>query len=267
LVCGWLLKQVVFPFNYQLVFGLGLMGIGISTIYVARLKTGGAPPRRIGAPLQDLGRPSLLRIGDAVRQAPGLRFLLRSQGRRLLRLDLLRGPFGPFILSYLLFYTAQFAPIPILPLYWVNDLGLADSTISIGNAIFQSTLFLASLVMPMLALRWGVRWLMVGSALLYGAYPLINALAGGPELFLVASISGGAVWGLASVSLATRLFERVPADDRPAHMALYNLALNFGSLSGSLVGTLLAGWLGLREALLISAALRLVAGFLLWRWG
>jgi hypothetical protein len=50
-------------------------------------------------------------------------------------------------------------------------------------------------------------------------------------------------------------------------MALFNLAVNFGTLAGSLLGTALAGWMGLRAALIISAVLRLAAGLLLWRWG
>ncbi len=267
LACGWLLEVVVFPLNYQVVFLLGLAGVIMSTVYVARLKVDPAKPPRVGAPLLDLGRPTTFRFGDAIRLAPGLRFLVRSKGRDLLRLDLLRGPFGPFIFSYLMFYVAQFTPIPVLPLQWVNGLGLSDGTISIGNAIFQSTMFMAALLAAPLSQRWGNRAPLVVGAILYGAYPLLNGLAHGSALFLIASVLGGVIWGVANVSLATRLFERVPADDRPAHMALFNLAVNFGMLAGSLIGPVLAEWLGLREALWMAAGLRLLAGLLLWRWG
>ncbi len=61
--------------------------------------------------------------------------------------------------------------------------------------------------------------------------------------------------------------ERVPQDDRPAHMALYNLVLNLGILSGSMLGPLLGEWFGLRNTLFISAALRLIATILLAMWG
>jgi predicted MFS family arabinose efflux permease len=61
--------------------------------------------------------------------------------------------------------------------------------------------------------------------------------------------------------------ERVPADNRPAHMALHNLALNLGILGGSLLGPLLGDWLGLRPALALSGLLRALAGFLLIIWG
>jgi sugar phosphate permease len=108
---------------------------------------------------------------------------------------------------------------------------------------------------------------MVASTLLYGIYPLLNGLARGPGMFLTASVLGGAVWGTANPALVTRLFDRVPGQDRPAHMALFNLAVNFGGLGGALLGPALAGGLGLREALLVAAVLRLVAGLFLWRLG
>jgi predicted MFS family arabinose efflux permease len=85
-------------------------------------------------------------------------------------------------------------------------------------------------------------------------------------LFYIASIIGGAVWGIASGGLVNRLMERVPDDDRPAHMALHNLALSLGILIGSVLGPALAEWLGLRNALYLSALLRLLAGLLLAAW-
>jgi predicted MFS family arabinose efflux permease len=50
-------------------------------------------------------------------------------------------------------------------------------------------------------------------------------------------------------------------------MALHNLALNLGVLAGSLAGPLLSHAVGLQEAVLIAAGLRLVAGILLKIWG
>jgi predicted MFS family arabinose efflux permease len=61
--------------------------------------------------------------------------------------------------------------------------------------------------------------------------------------------------------------ERVPEDDRPAHMALHNLALNLGILSGSALGPLLGNWIGLRETLLLAAGLRFLGGIALGLWG
>ena len=50
-------------------------------------------------------------------------------------------------------------------------------------------------------------------------------------------------------------------------MALHNRVLNLGILAGSLAGPLLGNVVGLQEAVLIAAGLRLLAGIFLKIWG
>ncbi|MBP7690588.1 MAG: MFS transporter [Anaerolineales bacterium] len=267
LACGQLLDRLDFPGNYQGVFLLGTVGAALSSIYLGRLRAPATLPQRVGRLLDDNARPGAMpRLGDAVRSSVGLRFLTRAGGTALLRLDLVRGPFGPLLGAYLVFYIFQYLSIPLMPLFWVNDLKLSDGVISIGNAIFYGTMLAASLGLPRLTARLGHHRVLVVGALLYGLYPALNALAQEAGLFYLASFIGGAVWGVANGGLVNRLMERVPEDDRPAHMALHNLALNFGILLGSLLGPALGEGFDLRTAILISAALRVVGGLLLARW-
>lgn len=267
LVCGYLLDRVIFPTNYQIVFGIGFLGAALSTYYLGRLRPVMPPPERIGQPTGDLARPGAFRILGAVRAAVGLRFLTRARGKPLLRLELLRGPFGSFMAAYLVFYTFQYLAIPLFPLQMVNVLDLSDGAISLGNALFYSIMLLVSLRMSRYTARFGHRALLIIGAILYSLYPLLLGLAEGAALYWVASLVGGGVWAVTNVGLVNRLMERVPEDDRPATMALHNLILNCGILAGSFGGPLLAGSVGLQTALLISAGLRLLAGLVLWRWG
>jgi len=263
LLCGWLLEGIRFPAKYQIVLGLGLLGAVMSTVHLVRIHSLDGPiPLRIGRPLNDAARPGLVRFSDALRLAPGLRFLTRSPGRSLLRLDVVRGPFGRLLAAFLAFYFAMFVPVPLFPLFWVNDLRLSDGAISLGSALFFLMMLLVSLGLRRLSARLGHRRVMILSALFYGLYPLLTGLARGATLFLAASITGGAVWNLLNGGMANRMMERVPEGDRPAHMALHNLVLNVGILAGSL-----AEWLGLRETLLLSVGLRLAGAALLWLWG
>jgi MFS family permease len=267
LLCGQLLDRVPYPLNYQIVFALGALGAGMSSYYLGRIRPPEELPPRINQLLNDDARPGgLLRFGDAMRSAVGLRFLTRGGARELLRANLLRGPFGPLLFAYFAFYMFQYAAIPLQPLWWVNALRLSGGVISAGHAIFWGTLLLASTQLGPLSARLGHRRVMILGALFYGLYPLLNALAVDATMFFVASFIGGAVWGIANGGLVNRLMERVPEDDRPAHMALHNLALNVGILGGSLLGPALAEWLGLRDAMIVSAGLRVVGALLLWRW-
>jgi MFS family permease len=268
LLCGQLLDRIIFPLNYQIVFGLGALGAAISTYHVGSIQFGDARPlRRIGRPLGDFARPGLQRFGDAIRLAVGLRFLTRSRGKSLLRFDLLRGPFGPFLAAYLLFYTFQFLPVSIFPLAYVHALNLTDGAISLGSALFYATMLMISLRLGHLSVQYGHKRLLVFSAIAYGIYPLLIGLARDATLFWLASLVGGLVWGIASAAAINRLMERVPEDARPAYMALHNLAMNIGILAGSLSGPLLVEQVGIPEALLIGAGLRMFAGLLLAVWG
>ena len=72
---------------------------------------------------------------------------------------------------------------------------------------------------------------------------------------------------LAGGALANYILEHIPDDDRPAHLAWYNMALNVAILFGSLVGPFVAHKVGLVTALAGIALLRLGSAVAIWRWG
>ena len=72
---------------------------------------------------------------------------------------------------------------------------------------------------------------------------------------------------MAGGALNNYILEGVPADDRPAYLAWYNLALNAAILLASLTGPLLAGWIGLAGTLILAGICRMVAALAILRWG
>lgn len=265
--CGLLLDRIAFPLNYQMVFALGALGAAMSTYSLGRIRPLNGPPPRVGQPVGDVAASGHLRFGDTLRQPPGLRFLTRAAGQALLRLDLLRGSFGPFMLAYFLFYTFQYLIVPIVPLFWLHELHLSGGDISLGNGIYYLAMLLFSMRLTQVSRRLGHHRVMAFGALFYCAYPLLHSLAHDARLFWVASAAGGGAWALTNAGLVNRLMERVPEDDRPAHMALHNLALNLGILCGSVLGSLLGDWIGLRQALAVGGVLRFLGGIALALWG
>jgi MFS family permease len=265
LVCGWLLDHLAFPVNYQWVFAIGALGALLSSYHLGRLvaPSDDQHPPRAGQPLLDMARPGVLRPLDAVRGYSGLRFLTRAHGGRLLRLDLLRGSFRVFLLGYLAFYTFQFLPQALFPVFWVRELRLTDGAIGLGSALFYVAMMATSMALRRVTVFLGHRRLLHISSLLYSVYPFLTWMAQDATLFWVASFLGGGVWGLLNGALINRLMERVPEGDRPAHMALHNLALNLGILTGSLLGPVLAASFDIRGALLGAGFLRLLGGVFL----
>jgi predicted MFS family arabinose efflux permease len=247
LLSGQLLDRIASPLNYQIVFAIGAAGAFLSTIFLGRIQ----PIRSIGPQTV----PAPIKLAN-----------VNGNGRAL-RLDLVRGPFGLMLTAYLFFYLGQAVPVPLFARLMVDQLRLSDGVISVGTAAFNGCMLIGSLYLVRLTRRFGHRGVFVTTALLYGTYPLLLGLArDGVLLFFAASILGGVITGVMGGAQVNRLMERIPGDDLPAHMALNNMAGNIALLVGSLLGPLLADALGLREAILLSAGLRVLAGVVLVRW-
>ena len=238
----------------------------MSTYHLSQIHLPGEEtPRRVNRLIGDLARPGLLRFADSFRTPVGLRFLTRSGGTPLLRLDLLRSSYGSFLAAYLIFYIFQYIPIPLFPLYSVHDLGLSDSAISLGSSLFYVLVFLTSMRLARIFARFGNKAMLVTGAVLYAGYPLFLGLASDMRLFLVGSLVGGISWAVVNTSMLNRLMEVVPEDDRPAYMAMHNMVMNLGILIGSFIGPVLGEIYGLRITLLIAAGLRALSSVLLAR--
>jgi MFS family permease len=171
------------------------------------------------------------------------------------------------MLSYLAFYTFQYFPVPLFPIAYVDTLHMTDGMIGVGTAIFYGAMMAASFRLGYVSTRYGHRKVLLVSAALFPIFPFLMGIATGPALYFLACLIGGAVNAMLSGAVLNRLMERVPADDRPAHMTLHNMALNLGVLAGSLLGPLFAGLFGLQPSLFIASALRLLAAGLFWLWG
>jgi len=245
---GRLLGMIPEPLNYQVLFSIGALGAAMSAWYVWKVR-----------------RPQPFVVQTSVHEGTPRhlsRWLNRATIREALRLDLVRGRFGLMMLGYLVFYIAQFTAIPLQPVFWVQTLHLTDFEIGIANALFYLTLMVGSLGLAPLTARAGTYWLMTLGTILYGLYPLISAQAQDAWVIYFVSLLGGVIWGIAGGSLTAWLMEGVPANDRPAHMALHNVVLNLGTLTGTVLGPVLDDLFGTRDGLWIAGWMRVAAGVL-----
>ena len=199
------------------------------------------------------------------RYIPGMRFLTR--GVDILRVDLLRGEFGLFLGAMFFFYITQNLVVPLFPTYSVDIMGLSDWLISISTAFFQVAVFFTSMRLGRVSNRFGYHRLIVISVLAYAAFPLFIGLSPTIPSYMLGAMIGGIGWGFLGGAMANRLMDRVPEDDRPAHMALFNITLNLGVLIGSLLGPVLGDLTGLQTAMVIGGLVRILSAGVFWRWG
>jgi MFS family permease len=270
LISGVILERLPFPTGYQIVFAIGLVGAIMSSIHLAFVRplSDGRQQRRAWHRLGDLASPGGVHSPvEGTRASVGERFLTRSGGRSMLRLEILAGPFGIVLTGLFFFHLAQYLAIPLFPLYWVNKLDFSDGLISQGQALFYAAVFIGSTQLSRVTKRYGNQRVLAGGVLGLAAYPAVTSIMQGPALYLVVSVMGGLAWSMVGGAIGNYVLERSPEDDRPAHLAWYNLALNAAILLGSLLGPLMADWVGLSLALMLAAAARAAAGLFIWRKG
>jgi MFS family permease len=269
LLCGELLDRLPFPTNYQIVFGLGVLGGAMSTFHLWFIVSDpdDQPRPLTGRSIGDLARPGVpLTLVDSRRSRVGLRWLTRRRRPNLLRPDVLRGPYARLMLIVAGFHLALYLAIPLFPLHLVNNLHLSDQQIGLGAAVFYVSVFVGSTQLANLGNRVGNQRVTAIGAILMSSYPAFLAFSRGLGLVLVGSAAGGLGWALMGGALANYLLEKIPDGDRPAHLAWYNLALNAALLLGSLTGPWVADLIGIPAALELSAVLRLVFALVILWW-
>ncbi len=250
LVSGQILDAVIFPYNYQIVFAIGAAGAMLSSYHLGRVR-----------------KQETTLSSSNVEEAASAEENSTEKRRSWLRVDLLSGSFGVFMVSYLVFYAFQFFPVPLFPIAYIDLAHMTDGMIGLGTAIFYGAMMLASLRLSYFSTRFGHRKVLMVSAALFPLFPLFLGMAKGPELYYLACLFGGGINAMLTGAIINRLMERVPSRDRPAHMAWHNLALNLGILIGSFLGPVSANLIGLQPSLFLGAGLRLLAAGFFWLWG
>lgn len=251
-ISGYVLNRLPFPVGYQVIFGIGFIGAAMSSFhlyFVRPIQAESPAPRRDPAP-------------DPVKPASS-----RPNWYSTLRLDIWKTDFRRPLLVLFAFHLSQYLAIPLFSIYFVRQLHLSDDEIGIGTGLFYLMVLIGSHYLPHFVRRFGNKditgWGVWGMAL----YPILLTFSTQVWQYYGISLIGGLVWSLAGGAYANYLLERTPADDRPAHLAWYNLILNAAVLLGSLAGPALANQIGLPSALILFGFLRLLSGLAILLWG
>ena len=245
---GWLLVHLAFPVGYQVLFGIGGFAAMMSCAHLFFVQI---PP---SAPSMSEQLPAIL---QAKHKPPDLHGKWQSS----LRLDILRTPYGGVLLAMLGLHMTQYLAIPLFPLFTVNTLHLTDQNIGVGTALFYLTSMIGSTQLKRVVHRLGHRKVTGLGFMIMSLYPGLMAFAHSADLYYFVSIIGGFSWALVGSAYMNYVLENIPENDRPPHLAWYNIVLSASILIGSLAGPLIAGFIGLTSALIIAGLLRLVAGY------
>ncbi|HMN13388.1 MAG TPA: MFS transporter [Bellilinea sp.] len=241
LISGRILSWVSMPLNYQIVFGIGLLGAMMSVYHLFHIR-----------PLPGEKKPA-----EGRAETPKVpRF----------RTDVLTPAYKSMLGLVFLFQFALVVVGPIGPKHQIGTLHQSDSTISIGNAIFYVTLLVGSILFRSWSQRISFQRLTAIGMLITCGTLILFTYSYQNWIYYIHHTFAGIGWALINSGLINFVLQQIPESDRTAHLTWFNIVLNGAILLSGFVGPWLGNIFGIVSVLLGTVVLRLVVGILLYRW-
>lgn len=238
---GQFLSRTEFPLNYQVAFLSSAVGGLLSLIFSSRIDL---PDREPAA-------------------TTGKRASRREAWQEQVRVFRATPVFSRFVVAQFVFRWGLSLPLPLLPLYWVRTLNASDATIGYINTVQGAVLLVAYFFWARVSRRRGVRFVLLATSLGLTLYPALTAMTTNVNLLIVyAGLSGFFLAGTDLV-LFDVLLGAAPKSHQTTYVGLYQTTNNMAMFFAPLVGTFLSVRIGIPQALMVGAALRL-GGFALF---
>jgi len=239
-VIGQILTAMSLSGGYMVLFAIGFLGSMASAYQLFKIKPI-APPQP---------------VSTAAASPAGM-----------LHLGILKGPFRKVLVMMFLLNLAIFLPQPIFPLYQVKVLHLSDQIISLAASLFSLVLFVVSAKAGAISRRINFRQMTGYGMLIASGSTMLFVLSFEPWVYFATQLVGGLGWAIFNNGAVNYLLENIPADDRPPHLAWFNIAANAAVLLCGLLSQTLVGSLGLSGGMLLAVAFRLISGLAVLRFG
>ncbi|MFZ5917961.1 MAG: MFS transporter [Chloroflexota bacterium] len=240
---GWLLDHILFPYNYQLLFGVAAAASLLGLPHLRRLQiVDTAPP-------------------------PQPRVALRERWRNTLSDLSSHGDFWRFSLGTFVFHWGLYLPIPLYNLYRVRELGASDAWVGLLTVVHNLTSLLPFVFWGKQSDRRGNRWVLLVSTAGLSLYPTLTGLSLRVEPLLLVSIWGGLFGPGFNIALFNALLDTAPAARRASYVGIHTTLINVAAFLAPLLGSALADNWGIRTILIFSGGARLVGVLAMWALG
>ena len=235
-----LINLISFPLNYAVMFMVLSLG-GFLSYYFSRKIT---LPDQVAPPLPALRSPrqNLNNYLELLRDHPA---------------------FLSFSTKRFVYLSALVLSQPIMPLFLVREVHATDAQIGTVNMTSTLVMLVGYFLWPRVSRRRGGRLVLLATTLGTTLYPALSAAT--PQINLIILYAGIAGLFQAGLDLVffDELMKTVPPEYGATFVALAQMMQYLSQIIAPLLGTWLAGYIGLGGALWLSAGLRLF-GFLLF---
>jgi MFS family permease len=235
-----LIDLLAFPVNYSIMFLALSLGGFVSYYFSSRIRVPDQtpPPSAKNVSIRE-------RIGSYLA-------LIRSNPR-----------FVAFASRRFVYYSALVLSLPLMPLYFVREVHATDGQIGMITMVMNLVMLVGYYVWPRVSRARGGRSVMLATTFGMMLYPALVASTTSVELIILFAGMAGFFAGGLDLVFFDELMKTVPHEFSATFVSLAQSMQYFSTIVAPLLGTLIAGYIGLGGALWISAGLRLV-GFLLF---
>jgi len=247
LISGKLLDLLLFPYNYQILFGVGFAASLVGLYYLSRIKVADA----------------IVAEQQPQRKSPPLTTRLRRSARQLVN----QRDFVRFSASAFVFQWGLYLPSALYAIYRIKYLGASDTWIGLLSMAHSAVTIVAYFYWGKVIRRKGSRLVLLISSLGAVLYPVLTGLSPRIELLLLASVVGGIFGAGFSLSFFNTLLEVCPQERRPSYVALHTTLINVAAFLSPLLGASLASRLDIRIVFFIAGAVRLVGAGFFYQFG
>ena len=232
---------IAFPLNYAIMFLVLSLGGFISFYFSRRIQ------------LPDQTTPPSLSSRGSMRESVGAFASLLKKNPA----------FVSFASKRFVYYSALVLGLPIMPLYLVRDVNATDGDIGAVSMAMSLVMLVGYFVWPLVSRRRNGRFVLLATTFGMMLYPALSASTTRIELIILFSGIAGFFQGGLDLVFFDELMKTVPEEHGATFVAIAQSMQYLSTIFAPLLGTWIAGYVGLGGALWFSAGLRLI-GFLLF---
>lgn len=237
---GQVLSRLAFPIGYQLVFVASAIPAIVGFRYSRTFRIPDNPPMPDLPPLR-LHRRALGLLAEVARE----------------------GRFLAFVGSLFSFRLGFRMAAPLLPLWYVHELGVSDGFIGVLGTVQALAVMAGYFSWRRPARRIPGRWILLPCGLAMAAFPGIVALIHDELLILPVVAVYGIGYAGFDLAVFDELMRTVPRDRVVRFTSLDTGVENLAGVIGPLLGAVVAGAIGIAAGLVLSAAVGIAGAVLL----
>ena len=236
-IIGQVLELINYPINYQLIFMILSLGGVVSFSAVRKIKFDQAPPRQ---------------NGDAE----------KFNARQFITIFKENKPFANYVVKRFVYFMGGTLLGPVTSLYYIKDLKISVGWIGGFSTAATLSLIIGYFIWLRMSRKVSSVKILLITTFVMALWPLVLSMLTDESVILPLLLIIGLMQAGIDLVFFDELMKTIPADKSTLFISINMLFQYVANFIGPILGTTLADFIGLRGALIVGSAIKLIAFFL-----